>query len=73
MASSQTELAAEYSLHTACAWNGYAKGSAAGHSLQVTDADWQRHWRPGISSGGFRVKSPSPDCLITCFLVLQIP
>jgi integrase len=41
-ASRQTELATNYPLHTACAWIGNTKAIAAGHYLQVTDADWQR-------------------------------
>jgi len=46
-ASRQTELAMDYPLHTACAWIGNTKAIAAGHYLQVTDADWQR----AVSSG----------------------
>jgi integrase len=41
-ASRQTELAATYPLHTVCAWIGNTKAIAAGHYLQVTDADWTR-------------------------------
>ncbi len=41
-ASRQTELAATFPLHTACAWIGNTKAIAAGHYLQVTDADWTR-------------------------------
>lgn len=41
-ASRQTELATEYPLHTVCSWIGNTKIIAAGHYLQVTDADWQR-------------------------------
>jgi integrase len=41
-ASRQTELASEYPLHTVCAWIGNTKAIAAGHYLQVTDADWER-------------------------------
>jgi integrase len=41
-ASRQTELAADYPLHTVCAWIGNTKAIAAGHYLQVTDADWTR-------------------------------
>jgi integrase len=41
-ASRQTELASSYPLHTVCAWIGNTKAIAAGHYLQVTDADWQR-------------------------------
>lgn len=38
-ASRQTELAATFPLHTVCAWIGNSKAIAAGHYLQVTDAD----------------------------------
>ncbi len=41
-ASRQTELAASFPLHTVCAWIGNSKPIAAGHDLQVTDADWSR-------------------------------
>ena len=41
-ASRQTELAAEFPLATVCAWIGNTKAVAAGHYLQVTDADWRR-------------------------------
>jgi len=41
-ASRQTELATTFPLHTACAWIGNTKAIAAGHYLQVTDADWTR-------------------------------
>lgn len=41
-ASRQTELAATFPLHTVCAWIGNSKAIAAGHYLQVTDADWTR-------------------------------
>ncbi len=41
-ASRQTELAADFPLHTVCAWIGNTKAIAAGHYLQVTDADWSR-------------------------------
>ncbi len=41
-ASRQTELAASFPLHTVCAWIGNTKAIAAGHYLQVTDADWTR-------------------------------
>jgi len=41
-ASRQTELATTLPLHTACAWIGNTKAIAAGHYLQVTDADWTR-------------------------------
>ncbi len=41
-ASRQTELAATFPLHTVCAWIGNSKAVAAGHYLQVTDADWVR-------------------------------
>ena len=41
-ASRQTELAANYPLHTVCAWIGNTKAIAVGHYLQVTDADWTR-------------------------------
>lgn len=41
-ASRQTELASEYPLHTVCAWIGNTKAIAAGHYLQITDADWTR-------------------------------
>jgi hypothetical protein len=41
-ASRQIELAANYPLHTVCAWIGNTKAIAAGHYLQVTDADWTR-------------------------------
>jgi integrase len=41
-ASRQTELAMTFPLHTVCAWIGNTKAIAAGHYLQVTDADWTR-------------------------------
>lgn len=41
-ASRQTEPAATFPLATACAWIGNTKAIAAGHYLQVTDADWTR-------------------------------
>lgn len=41
-ASRQTELAATFPLHTVCAWIGNTKAIAAGHYLQITDADWTR-------------------------------
>ncbi len=41
-ASRQTELASQYPIHTVCAWIGNSKLIAAGHYLQVTDADWRR-------------------------------
>lgn len=41
-ASRQTELASDYPLHTVCAWIGNTKAIAAGHYLQITDADWTR-------------------------------
>lgn len=41
-ASRQTELAATFPLHTICAWLGNTMAVAAGHHLQVTDADWNR-------------------------------
>lgn len=41
-ASRQTELAASYPLHTVCGWIGNTKAIAAGHYLQITDADWKR-------------------------------
>lgn len=40
--SRQTELAATFPLHTVCSWIGNTKAIAAGHYLQVTDADWTR-------------------------------
>ncbi len=41
-ATRQTELAAEYPLHTVCSWMGNTSAVAAGHYLQVTDADFER-------------------------------
>lgn len=41
-ASRQTELAANHPLHVVCAWIGNTRAVAAGHYLQVTDADWTR-------------------------------
>jgi integrase len=52
-ASRQTELAAEYPLHTVCAWIGNTKAIAAGHYLQVTDADWTR------ATGGAKSGAPA--------------
>jgi integrase len=49
-ASRQTELATTYPLHTVCAWIGNTKAIAAGHYLQVTDADWAR--ATGAGEGG---------------------
>ncbi|MCX5689638.1 MAG: tyrosine-type recombinase/integrase, partial [Planctomycetota bacterium] len=54
-ASRQTELATNYPLHTACSWIGNTKAIAAGHYLQVTDADWTRATRDaaaGQKTGG---------------------
>ena len=51
-ASRQSDLAMKYPLHTVCAWLGNTRAIAAGHYLQVTDADWQR-----ATSGGVDVKS----------------
>lgn len=48
-ASRQTELAASYPLHTVCAWIGNTKAVAAGHYLQITDADWTRAMAPDQS------------------------
>lgn len=53
-ASRQTELAATFPLHTVCAWIGNTKAIAAGHYLQVTDADWTRavgEQKSGAKSG----------------------
>ena len=47
-ASRQTELTSQFPLHTVCAWIGNTKAIAAGHYLQVTDADWQR----AVGDGG---------------------
>jgi len=41
-ASRQTELAAEFPIHTVCAWLGNTAAIASGHYLQLTDADWTR-------------------------------
>ena len=41
-ATRQTELAAEFPLHTVCSWLGNTSAIAAGHYLQVTDADFER-------------------------------
>lgn len=49
-ASRQTELAASFPLATVCAWIGNTKAIAAGHYLQVTDADWAR--ATGASESG---------------------
>lgn len=49
-ASRQTELAATFPLHTVCAWIGNTKAIAAGHYLQVTDADWARATGPLAAS-----------------------
>lgn len=38
----QNELVVNFPLHTVCAWIGNTKAIAAGHDLQVTDADWTR-------------------------------
>ncbi len=71
-ASRQTELAADYPLHTACAWIGNSKAIAAGHYLQVTDADWARatgrvlpaanpatHVRPSVpTASGLETQTP---------------
>ncbi len=48
-ATRQTELASEYPLATVCAWIGNTRAIAAGHYLQLTDADWQR--ATGCDSG----------------------
>lgn len=50
-ASRQSELARDFPLHTVCAWIGNTKAIAAGHYLQVTDADWQRAVSSGAESG----------------------
>ncbi len=49
-ASRQTELARDFPLHTVCSWIGNTKMIAAGHYLQVTDADFIR----AVGSGGPR-------------------
>jgi len=41
-ASRQTELAADYPLHVACAWLGNSPTTAAKHYLTVTDGDFER-------------------------------
>lgn len=38
----QSELASQFPVHTVCSWIGNSRLIAAGHYLQVTDADWQR-------------------------------
>ncbi|HMN40854.1 MAG TPA: hypothetical protein PKE29_08400 [Phycisphaerales bacterium] len=68
-ASRQTELAATFPLHTVCAWIGNTKAIAAGHYLQVTDADWTRatgDGKSGAKSGAQTARSaaqhpPAPD------------
>lgn len=56
-ASRQTELTAEFPLHTVCAWLGNSKPIAAGHYLQITDADWQR--ATGVEKGGANSGAPA--------------
>lgn len=56
-ASRQTELAATFPLHTVCAWIGNTKAIAAGHYLQVTDADWTRATGGAGCSGESGAKS----------------
>jgi len=51
-ASRQTELAASYPLHTVCSWIGNTKAIAAGHYLQVTDADWKRATEASLGTPG---------------------
>lgn len=45
-ASRQTELAATFPLHVACAWIGNSKAVASAHYLQLTDSDWERAVAP---------------------------
>lgn len=58
-ASRQTELAAVFPLHTVCAWIGNTKAIAAGHYLQVTDADWFRatESKNGAESGALETQN----------------
>lgn len=49
-ASRQTELATRFPIHTVCSWIGNTRAIAAGHYLQVTDADWERAVTPGAAS-----------------------
>ncbi len=55
-ASRQTELAAEFPLATVCSWIGNTKAIAAGHYLQVTDADWTR--ATGSDESGAKCGAP---------------
>jgi integrase len=41
-ASRQSELVAEYPITTCCAWLGNSRLVAAGHYIQLSDADWMR-------------------------------
>jgi len=58
-ASRQSELARDYPLHTVCAWIGNTKAIAAGHYLQVTDADWVRAVESGAESGARAAHIPA--------------
>ncbi len=61
-ASRQTELAATFPLATVCAWIGNSKAIAAGHYLQVTDADWTRATstdESGAKSGATPARKPA--------------
>lgn len=64
-ASWQTQMAATFPLATVCAWIGNSKAIAAGHYLQVTDADWTRATgarESGAESGGIRRKKRRSTC-----------
>jgi len=52
--SRETELAATLPLATVCPWIGNSKLVAAGHYLQVADADWTRSRCPEPGGGARR-------------------
>ncbi len=58
-ATRQSELASTYPLHTVCGWMGNTKAVAAGHYLQVTDADWQRAVGPGNEASHKAAQNPA--------------
>ena len=60
-ASRETELAAEYPIHVACAWIGNSAAIAAKHYLQVTDADYDRGAGGFLATAKPGAKSGAPE------------
>ena len=51
-ASCETDLAREFPIATVCKWIGNTVSIAARHSVQVTDADFQRALAFGVGESG---------------------